>query len=421
MAKGGAGLTKPAVALTHRSIEAMKLESAPYRVPDSRCAGLAVRVAINGVKTFDLAFRIKGGRSVRTSLGKFTDISLDAARDRANELTKAARAGVDLLATEKAAAADKDSRLTVAELIEKYCKKQVRGKLRSARELESRLKRALAPKLDTPAEEIKRRDLRDLFDEAADAGFQREAEKRRQTVGAMFRWALSQDYLSADPTAGLKAYDAGSPRDRVLSNKEVQTLWAWLDADTIPKAHVDALKVQLAIGARCGEVAGMMAEEVDSMEWVWTLPAERSKNGRERITPLVGIAREIVERRLPKAGPVFASETETPLTASHVGQTLHKRRARLPIDHFTTHDLRRTFATALDSMGVSIELIAAIVGHNSAVNRQAKTLVRHYLRTDKLKQKRAALEAWNRRLTAILAGEEDAAERANVTPIVKTA
>ena len=80
---------------------------------------------------------------------------------------------------------------------------------------------------------------------------------------------------------------------------------------------------------------------------------------------------------------------------------------RLPIEHFTTHDLRRTFATTLDGMGISIELIAAIVGHEPAVNRQAKTLVRHYLRTDKLKQKRAALEAWDRRLRAILAGEEN--------------
>ena len=421
MRRSGAGLSKRAVALTHRSVEAMKPESAPYRVPDFRCAGLAVRVAANGVKTFDLAFRIKGGRSVRTSLGKFSDIGLDAARDRANELTKAARAGVDLLSAEKTAAADRASRLTLAELIEKYCTKQVRGKLRSAREIENRLKRALAPKMDTPAEEIKRRDLRDLFDEAADAGFQREAEKRRQTVGAMFRWALSQDYLSADPTAGLKAYDAGTPRDRVLSDEEVRRLWTWLDAETIPQAHIDALKVQLAIGARCGEVAGMMAEEVDLKEWVWTLPAGRSKNGRERITPLVGVAREIVERRLPKTGPVFASETGTPLTASHVGQALNKRQERLPIDHFTTHDLRRTFATELDSMGVSIELIAAIVGHDSAVNRQAKTLVRHYLRTDKLKQKRAALEAWSRRLAAVVAGEEHAAEHENVAALKRTA
>jgi integrase len=122
-----------------------------------------------------------------------------------------------------------------------------------------------------------------------------------------------------------------------------------------------------------------------------------------------------------KAGPLFASETAKPLTASHVGQTLLKRRERLPIPKFTTHDLRRTFSTALDSMGIGIELIAAIVGHDSAVNRQAKTLVRHYLRTDKLEQKRAALEAWDRRLRAILADEEESVDRVNLLRMIKIA
>ena len=28
----------------------------------------------------------------------------------------------------------------------------------------------------------------------------------------MFRWALSQDIVAADPTAGLEAYDSGTPR-----------------------------------------------------------------------------------------------------------------------------------------------------------------------------------------------------------------
>jgi hypothetical protein len=40
-----------------------------------------------------------------------------------------------------------------------------------------------------------------------DQGHEREAEKRRQTVGAMFRWALSQDIVNSDPTAGLEAHD----------------------------------------------------------------------------------------------------------------------------------------------------------------------------------------------------------------------
>jgi predicted TIM-barrel fold metal-dependent hydrolase len=41
----GAGLTRCAQLLTHRSIETLRPAEAPYRVPDQRCKGLAVRVA----------------------------------------------------------------------------------------------------------------------------------------------------------------------------------------------------------------------------------------------------------------------------------------------------------------------------------------------------------------------------------------
>jgi integrase len=406
MVKGGAGQTRKAVALTDRSLNALKPEGGPFRVPDAKCEGLAVRVATDGRKTFDCAYRIRGAGLKRLSLGRWPETSLEAARDRTRDLKKAARAGIDLLAEERAVAAEKAQRITVGGLIEKYCHKQVRGKLRTAKEIENRLKRALHPKLETTIQDIKRRDLRALFDEAAEAGHEREAEKRRQTIGAMFRWAVAQDYLDSDPTAGLKAYDAGTPRIRVLSNDEIRKLWEWLDADTLPRDHVNVMKLQLALGSRCGEIAGMMAEEVDTSKWMWVLPAARSKNGKERVTPIVGIARETLAECLPKAGPVFKSETGRPLTASHVGQTLLNRSKRLPIPKFCTHDLRRSFATALDGMGVSIELIAAIVGHESSVNRNAQTLVRHYLRTDKLEQKRLALEAWDRRLRAILSGED---------------
>ena len=56
----GAGLTRGAQPLTHRTIETLRPAEAPYRVPDQRCKGLAVRVAPSGVKTWDLAYRIRG-------------------------------------------------------------------------------------------------------------------------------------------------------------------------------------------------------------------------------------------------------------------------------------------------------------------------------------------------------------------------
>jgi integrase len=79
----------------------------------------------------------------------------------------------------------------------------------------------------------------------------------------------------------------------------------------------------------------------------------------------------------------------------------------LPIAVFTSHDLRRTFATILAEMGVALDLVAAIVGHESG-GRDTRTLVRHYVHTDLLERKAHALRAWDQRLTAIVTGTEAA-------------
>src|SRR5262249_15685092 len=93
------------------------------------------------------------------------------------------------------------SRLTLEKLIELYMRRRVAGRLRTAKEMERRLNRALFPILHRYADDIRRRDIRELLDPATHRAIYREAEKRRQTVGAMFRWALSQDIVETDPTA----------------------------------------------------------------------------------------------------------------------------------------------------------------------------------------------------------------------------
>ena len=110
----GSGLTRGTVSLTHRSIEALRPAQAPYRVSDQRCIGLAVRVAPSGVKTWDLAYRVRGaGKVRRISFGRVADVSLEKARERANLLTSAARGGRDLIAEEEESRAAAASRLTV--------------------------------------------------------------------------------------------------------------------------------------------------------------------------------------------------------------------------------------------------------------------------------------------------------------------
>ena len=172
-------------------------------------------------------------------------------------------------------------------------------------------------------------------------------------------------------------------------------------------------KLQLLTGARCGEISGLRVSEINCEEWTWTLPALRSKNKRPRTTPLVGEARQILEAKLSAvpSGPLFTASTGTVFTSAHVGHYLLARSDKLPIAKFNTHDLRRTVATMLVEMGISLELVAALVGHEAG-GRETRTLVRHYVRSDLVERKKTALESWRHRLRAIIEGTM---ERANVT------
>ena len=64
-------------------------------------------------------------------------------------------------------------------------------------------------------------------------------------------------------------------------------------------------------------------------------------------------------------GPLFLLEKGVVVTSAHIGHYLLTRRTTLPIAVFTSHDLRRTFATMLAEMGIALDLVAAIVGHES--------------------------------------------------------
>ena len=78
----------------------------------------------------------------------------------------------------------------------------------------------------------------------------------------------------------------------------------------------------------------------------------------------------------------------------------------MPILLFKTHDLRRTVASTMDEIGIARDTISAIVGHSDADgSRDARTLIRHYLKSDLIGRKANGLAIWEAHLGAIVAGE----------------
>lgn len=229
--------TRGKIALTHRGVDALRADKTAYRIVDQRCPGLAVRVAPSGLKTWDVAFRVRGhGKVRRVSLGPFPAVGLEAARDRTSLLVAAAKGGRDLLAEEQAAKAAADARLTVGQLVERYLAKQVRGRLRTAYEMELRFNRTFAPLKDRYVDEIRRRDLRELFDKVVERGAPREAQQRRQISRVLFRWALSQDFIEADPSAGLASYGTViAPECFRHLDKVRRTIAAFRLAEAVPQ------------------------------------------------------------------------------------------------------------------------------------------------------------------------------------------
>jgi integrase len=202
-----------------------------------------------------------------------------------------------------------------------------------------------------------------------------------------------------------------------LSPDEIKTLWDWLPTAGLVPSIVDIARLEICTGARSGEIAGMRVKEFDRRgeTWLWTLPSERAKNTKERATPIVGMAREIIARRLADADDsLFLSSTGVEISSNLLATHLYQRQNRFPIAHFTSHDLRRTVASQMAAMDIPLETIALTVGH-AIVEKATRTLIRHYIVDEMLPRKKHALEAWDQRLRLILVGASDS----NVTPLHK--
>ena len=81
----------------------------------------------------------------------------------------------------------------------------------------------------------------------------------------MFTVALDRHLVDAHPAARVIKRFSETPRERDLTDDELRTLWAGLDAR--PGAASDAMRLRLLLGQRGAETAGML--------WPRTRPRHR--------------------------------------------------------------------------------------------------------------------------------------------------
>src|SRR5262249_30391728 len=152
------------------------------------------------------------------------------------------------------------------------------------------------------------------------------------------------------------------------------------------------------------------------------LPGERTKNGREHWVPLSGAARAIIARKKKRDGrDLVFGEGEGGFSGwsrckERLDEAVAKARKKAglkPIEHWTTHDLRRTAATIMaesprkpgdpkdkiDGLGIAPHLVEAILNH---VSGHKAGVAGVYNRATYDNEKGPALELWADRLMAIV-------------------
>ena len=170
---------------------------------------------------------------------------------------------------------------------------------------------------------------------------------------------------------------------RALSPSETGEVIRWLP--NFSRNIQDILTLYLWTGTRGAESVAMMGSEVSEEAtglW-WTIPKIKTKNARhedatDHRVPLIGRAAEVVRSRKKEYGEgyLFPSPSENlqhiEQKAVSVGVWYHmpycetrkeEYRPRLPVTHWTPHDLRRTARTFLSSLGCPVYVAEVILGH----------------------------------------------------------
>jgi integrase len=386
-------------ALTAKAVDSLRpVPSKQVEHRDGKVRGLYLRVSPGGKKSWILMYRRKG-RLRKYTFAPYPDLGLADARRRAREILHDVASGRDPAAERKA---DRSAE-TFQQLADLYLQKHAIRK-RSASEDGRILKHDLLPHWGSwKAKDVTRRDVRELVATVA----QRApimANRVLALARKMFNFGISEDLVETNPCHGVAAPAPERQRDRVLTTDEIRRVWTAIGEEKPTAAAI--LKLRLLTGQRGGEVLTMRWADICFDTNMWTIPAERAKNGRSHRVPLTWQSVEILESLRNShedleclwVFPTPWHGGKRPI--GHIQKAIERIRRKTGVE-FRGHDLRRTAASLMTGAGIARLTVTKLLNHSE----QSVTAI--YDRHSYDDEKRRALEIWDRKLASIAAESTD--------------
>jgi integrase len=425
--------------LTATAIEKLTARKTRREIPDAACPGLYLVVQPSGAKSFALRFRNQYGRHVKLTLGRLDiggvesstapmigmPLTLVAARRLAMDVHRQRVLGNDVVADrrreklERKAGQSNIFSQAVLDFTEQYLKRNVRRWQATARLLGVTVGDVgalmLAPKgladrwRDRPIGEISAAHIHAIIDEVREKrvpGLERRADGPSEamarvmhtTLSRLFRWLLEKRRIGTNPMRDASVPKAGKSRDRVLTDAELVKFWK--ACDTVGEPVAQCLKLVLLTGCRRDEIGKLRRAEI-SDDGTITIPAGRSKNKRSFVIPLPPLARDILRSVQTSGDFVFTTARGKPIAAwSRIKAELD---AVLKLESaWVLHDLRRTFSTGLNKIGVAPEVVEACLNH---ISGSKAGVAGTYNQWHYAPEKTAALARWADHVIGLVEGK----------------
>ena len=287
-----------------------------------------------------------------------------------------------------------------------------------------------------PVQAVTKTDCLHILNSVKERGALRMANRLLNDLTQFFNWCRVMGYITTSPLEDVRRKHVGgkaTPRDRVLwdvsptttqPEAELQELHSRLPSARLQRESELTIWILLSTMARVGEIAKAQWKDVDLTKGVWFLP--ETKNGKahhihlsafalrhfRELHTLTGSSQWVLPGRNTRKDGTPADhvcpkslakqfgdrqERDTPMS----GRTKATGTLALPGGKWTPHDLRRTGATIMAHLGVSVDIIEKALNHTPA-----NSLIAVYQTASRFQEQQVAWDKLGQHLDWVLSGKQ---------------
>lgn len=349
--------------LTDSACRAAKAEGSAKKLSDG--GGLYLYVPPSGSKAWRMNYRF-AGKQKTLSFGPYPRVTLADARALRENAKRALADGVDPAAIKsKTATGAHDSFEAIAR--EWHAAQEASWVPAHAERVLSRFVRDVFPDLgERSVPSITAREILEVLRRVEARGALDVTKRLRQSVGAVFRYAVATSRAVRHPVADLRGALKATPKPVHMASLKANEIGDFLDRLSIYDGERQtglAIEFIMHTAVRTNELRFGRWAEIDGD--LWRIPAERMKAGRDHLVPLTKQSKRLLAELKRIAGNsqwiVPSARHDKPVSQNTWIFALYRigYHSRL-----TVHGLRGTFSTIANESGLwSADAIERTLAH----------------------------------------------------------